>query len=674
MKFINFAIVRFSGFLVAGILAAHFFPISTFILEYLIALFIGVFVLWLLAKRHLVQRIYFGTVVYICFFGIGYLSYQLRKPDFQPTHFSHIASENNPDLIQIKIRQSIKPDNFNSKYFAHVQAVNGNASVGKILLNISNDSLQKIYSSDEILLVYASILEIPKPLNPHQFDYANYLKNLEIYGQLRITNQNILSSKEGEETFFGLAQNLRAKVVAKLQATKLSPDERAIIQALVLGEKKDISKELYEEYAAAGAVHILAVSGLHVGIILIILNFLFRPLKRWKYGAIVHSIIIVILLWSFAFLSGLSPSVTRAVTMFSFFAMATLFGRRTNSINTLFLSFLTLLVINPLWLFQVGFQLSYSAVFFILWIYPSLRKITYSKYRILRIPKEIIAVSICAQLGVLPLSLYYFHQFPGLFLITNIVVLPILTFFMCGGILIVVLSYAEILPDWIAEPYNYMVQLLNKFIHWVAVQDQFLFKDIHFSTIKVLGTYLLIIAIILYLRKMDYGKLCFALLSFMILLTSFIYDDYKTSSNEMIVFHKTRNTLITNRNGKKLTVFRKDSTVSLKGTFPIKSYKTGAPTKIYSEEILPNVFRQNQKNIVLVDSHIIVPQQKKIHVVLLTGSPKININRLIDSLKPEQIIADGSNYPSYVKRWQESCELKNLPFHYTGEQGAFIIE
>jgi competence protein ComEC len=673
MKFVNFAIVRFSGFLVAGILVAHYFPITIFISEFLIASLIGACLLWYLARHQLIQNIYFGTVVYLCFFTIGYLSYQAREPNFQPKHYLNSASPEN-HLIELKIRESIKPDPFNTRYFADVQAIDGKSSKGKILVSISNNNEVKSYLSDEILLVYTPILEIPKSLNPHQFDYANYLKNLEVYGQIRISHKDILLSKIGSKTVFGQAQNFRAQAINKLKMTEISPDERAIIQALVLGEKKDISKQLYEEYAAAGAVHILAVSGLHVGILFYILGFVFNPLKRWKYGAILHSIIIVVLLWGFALLSGLSPSVTRAVTMFSFFALAQILARRTSSINTLFLSFLTLLIINPMWLFQVGFQLSYLAVFFILWLNPLLYKVTYSKHKILRKAKGIIGVTISAQLGVLPLSLYYFHQFPGLFLLTNIVVLPALSIYMVGGIIIVLLSLFEALPNWLAATYNFMVEWLNAFIHWVAVQDNFLFKDIHFSNIKVFATYLLIFTSFLYLRKMEHRKLSLALLSVIILISVYIFDDYKTSTSEVVIFHKYKATIIGHKNGSKLNVFKKDSGESLRESFPIKAYKVQVGTKKYLEAPLPNVFRVKQKNIVLVDSHNVLPKQQKINMVLLSESPRINMNRLIDSLNPEQIIADGSNFPSYVRRWKESCESKKLPFHYTGEQGAFVIK
>lgn len=674
MKFINFAVVRFSIFLTMGILCAHFFSISTFLLPYILALLLGVLVLWLWTRKRLIQNIYFGIATYLCFFAIGYVSYQMRLSAFQPEHYSHIISSEDPIMLQIKIRESLKPDKFNLKHFAEVNAINGKAASGKVLLNISKDSLSEKFDADDVLLVYTTISEIPKPLNPHQFDYSAYMKSLEVHGQLRISEKEIILTHIATPTLTGLAQNLRAKIVEKLQNTKLKTDERAIIQALVLGEKKDINKNLYDKYAAAGAVHILAVSGLHVGILYLILAFIFKPLTRWKYGSYFQAILIVILLWGFALLSGLSPSVTRAVTMFSFFALAKLLNRETNSINTLFLSFLTLLIINPLWLFQVGFQLSYLAVLFIVWLLPIFQKIGYSRYWLVRKVWAIVAVTICAQIGVLPLSLYYFHQFPGLFLLTNIVILPFLALLMCGGILIVILATFEILPDWLAENYNLLIEWLNGFIHWVAIQDEFLFRDIHFSNIKVLGAYLLVIALTMFLKKTNYQRLFISLVAISAFITIYIYDDFKTSKNQFIVFQKSKQTLLGYKNGKDLIVFSNDSVENISEKHPIKSFKTEINTNTYSEEKLRSVFQYKEKRILILDSLGIITKHKNIHTLLLTNSPKVNLNRLIDSLKPKQVIADGSNYFSYVKRWEETCKLKKLPFSHTAKQGAFSIE
>lgn len=657
-----------------GILVSHFFPIQFLTFPLLCFLFLLVCLLWLWSRKQLIQSTYFGIAVYSSFFSLGYFSYQMRLPQFQAAHYSHIAFDDTVQVIQLKIGQPLKPDTFNTKYFAQVNAINGIPTKGKILLNVSKDSIQKHLAADAVILVYASIAEIPKPLNPHQFDYSEYMKSLGVYGQIRVSEKQIIHTYNGTTTLTGFAQNKREFIIEKLKKTKLKTDERAIIQALILGEKTEINKDLYNDYAAAGAVHILAVSGLHVGIIYVILTFLLTPMRRWKYGKTLHSLLIVILLWNFAILSGLSPSVTRAVTMFSFFALAKLLNRETNSINTLFLSFLTLLIINPLWLFHVGFQLSYLAVFFIVWLLPVFLKLGYSKYWLVRNLWAIVAVSICAQIGVLPLSLYYFHQFPGLFLLTNIVILPFLTLLMCGGILIVVLATIAILPDWLAESYNYLIEGLNAFIHWVAVQDQFLFRDIHFSSLKVLGAYLFIFSLALYIKKLNYSRLVISLLSIALFISIYIYDEYKTSTNRFVVFQKSKQTLIGYLNRKHLTIFTNDSTEDIHQKHPIKSFKIEINAKTLAKEKLPSFFIYNNKRNLILDSLGIIPRQKNIHTIILTNSPKVNLNRVIDSLSPKQIIADGSNYFSNVKLWEKTCKLKKLPFYHTAKQGAFSLK
>lgn len=674
MKFINFAIVKFSVFLVFGILAAHFFPIDTFILKYLLALLLAVFILWLWARNRLIQNVFFGIAVYMCFFAIGYFSYQIRLPQFRLSHYTHLATDNTAKLLHLKIIQPLKPDRFNIKYIARVKAVNGEPSEGKILLYIAKDSLSQLFAPDDILLVYALISEIAAPLNPHQFSYSEYMKSLGVYAQLKVSEKNILKTREGSKTIMGFAQKLRAQIIEKLKKTKLKKDERAIIQALVLGERKEIDKELYREYAATGTVHILAVSGLHVGVFYIILAFLFRPLKRGKYGTLIHLLLIVLLLWGFALLSGLSPSVSRAVTMFSLFAVAKLFNRDTNTLNTLFLSFFLLLVINPLWLFQVGFQLSYLAVFFIVWLQPLFYKITYTKYGVLRKVWTIASVTLCAQIGVLPFSLYYFHQIPGLFLLANIVVLPFLTLLMCGGILIVLLAFLEMLPDWFAESYNFLIEMLNGFIHWVAGKENFLITDIHFSTLKVLGTYFLIVALALFLKKRNYRRLVVSLSAILILIAIYINAEFRTSANKLVIFQKNRKTLMGYKNGMDFTVFRKDTSTDISEKYPIKSFKTAMNIDTYHEEKLPKLFRYNHKNIYILDSFGLLPKQLKIQILLLTNSPKVNLNRVIERTNPEQIIADGSNYYSYVKRWKSTCRSKKIPFSHTAKRGAFVIE
>lgn len=674
MKFINFAVVKFSLFLVLGILTAHFFPIPFLSFPILIILFFILIILGLRARKQLIQDVSFGIMAYLCFYMVGIFCYQMQMPEFQPRHYYHSHLNDSHHLIQIKITQSLKPDKFNRKYFGNISSIDGQLKKGKILLNILLDSSSTTLFPDENILIYSSISKIPKPQNPHQFDYSRYMEFQGVYGQFLISEGDIIAKADGRKSIFGTAQNIRSGIIGKLQKSNITRDELAILQALILGEKKDIDPELYNNYAAAGAVHILAVSGLHVGILYVLLAFILKPIRRLKFGIYFHSILVVLLLWSFAVLSGLSPSVTRAVTMFSFFALATLLNRRTNSINTLFLSLLLLLMINPLWLFHVGFQLSYLAVFFIVWLNPIYKRVGYSRYWILRKIGSIVSVTLSAQIGVLPLSLYYFHQFPGLFLLTNLVILPFLSILMCGGLVVVFLATINSLPNWLSEWYNMAIEALNGFIYWIAAKEEFLFQEIHFSLLKVFSVYLLIFAIGLYLMKWTYSRLVITLLSVSILLVVFTYDAWKTSSNQLIIFHKNRQALLGYKSERRFILFKKDSSINFRNNPPIKSYLPAQNIRFYSEENLPEIFQYNNKKILILDSLGTVPHSKEIHTVILTQSPRVNLNRLIDTLRPRRIIADGNNYKSYINRWKKTCELKKLPFYSTSEQGALIIE
>ena len=676
MKFINFAVVKFSVCLTLGILTAHFFPFpSVSFLEIILPIIIMLGLFWWFTRNALQPTVFFGIITYICFFALGYFNYQERLPSHNSSHYSNIFSEKEPsEIFQLKISEILKPDTYNRKYLATVKAVNQVSSEGILLLSIVKDSFYENLKIDQVLVVSAKPIPIKKPQNPGQFDYSKYMKTLGVYDQIRIANDEIILNTNGSSTLRGKAEQTRNFLLKKLEKTKLSLDERAIIQALVLGQRRDISKELYQSYAAAGAIHILAVSGLHVGILYIILLFLLKPLQHIKYGKTVQVVLVLLFLWCFAFVTGLSPSVTRAVTMFSLFAFAGLLKRRTSSINTLFLSFFILLLVNPLWLFHVGFQLSYLAVFFILWVQPKLYRYYLPKNKVTKLLWGIFTVTIAAQLGIIPLSLYYFHQFPGLFFITNLVVLPVLSILLGGGLLVILLAVLNILPDFIVLPYNWMVAQLNAFIKWVAAQDSFLFTDIPFSEGKVIGSYLLIITIILFWKKGSFKTAALSLSSIILLVIIFTWDKKETATHEFVIFQKSRHTLMGYKNNATLTIFSNDTVFSYQNTYPLKSYKISKNIKSISEEKIPAIFSYRSKKIVIIDSLGIYPKGVQPEWLILTHSPKINLQRLLDSLQPVKVIADGSNYKSYVYRWQATCIKNKIPFHYTGEKGSYVLK
>lgn len=656
-----------------GIVTAHFFSTDYLLLTPLIAgcFFLGI--IWLIGRKQLQPSIFFGIIALFLFFGIGYVNYQLRLPAHQVNHYTHYNIPKQTHVLQLKIIEQLKSDRYYDKFIANVQKLDEQHTHGRILIYLEKDSIHPPTQLDDEWLVSAPVQAIPSILNPHQFDYQRYMHTLNVYSEIRIKQIHLNKMKRGTPSLRGYADRARNFAIKKLRQSEISLDERAILQALVLGQKRDLTSQLKQNYADAGAIHILAVSGLHVGIVFLIVNFLTLFIKRLPLGSFMQPTVVVVILWGFAFLTGLSPSVCRAVTMFSFLAVAQQFGRSTYTMNTLFLSFLFLLLIQPIWLFHVGFQLSYLAVFFIVWVQPKFATLWRPRYKVVRLFWGIFTVSITAQLGVLPLSLYYFHQLPGLFLVSNLVILPVLGMILGLGLLVVLLACIGYLPATIAQAYGYILEALNQFISWVAGQDQFIIKNISFSTEQTLACYMLIISVILLWKRATFRTVVFALTSIWICIIIPLIEKQTKYTSELVLFQRSKKSLIGITYGDTITVLKTDSQ-AYKNGYPIKNYRVQRNIKHYREQLMPSIFYYKKHSFLIMDSLGVYPKKIKVDYLVLTQSPKVNLNRVIDSLAPTLIIADGSNYYSYVHRWRTSCNKVGIPFHYTREEGAFILK
>ncbi|MGY8916379.1 MAG: ComEC/Rec2 family competence protein, partial [Flavobacteriales bacterium] len=439
-----------------------------------------------------------------------------------------------------------------------------------------------------------------------------------------------------------------------------------------LGQRTDISEETYINYVNAGAIHILAVSGLHIGILLLILQFIMAPLKQLKHGQTIQLVVILAILWSYAFLAGLSASIVRAVSMFSFLAYAMFLNRPTNTFNILALSLFFILLIEPMFLFQVGFQMSYLAVFAILWVYPMLQKSWSPKNLILKKTWQLTSVSIAAQLGVLPIALFYFHQFPGLFFLSNLAIIPFLGIILGLGIIVIVLALTHILPSSIAVFYNEMISIMNLIIGWIGKQEGFIFSNISFDLIQVLLSYSLLTGFLVFLTKRTPKKLSISLALIVCFQSYLIYANYKAQyKEEMLVLHQTKNTVIFHQVGNNLSISATDKNIV--ASLP-EDYITAERIETVNHVPLQNAYTVQGQQLYILDSMgIYPPKGYQPKLILLTQSPKLNLIRFIDSIKPNHIIADGSNFRSDVLRWQRTCDLKKIPFHYTGEKGAFYF-
>jgi len=665
--------LHFTVSLILGIIIQFYTTIWQFGFQKLLILSF-VFLIGLALFHRYKKRILFTLFSWLLFVLLGISSIYFQEKSNHTNFYQHAITNNSTTILTID--KVLKSDNYYDKYIANVSQINQQKTVGKILVAIQKDSLQKPLQIDTKLLLKPIFKELPIPLNPNQFNYKEYLKTQGVYEQITTKNQQFKILKPTTNSFIGIASNFRNNVKSSLQKHAFSADELGVINALLLGERKEISKELLQNYSKAGAIHILAVSGLHIGIILLILSILFHPLERLKNGKLIKTMVIVVLLWMFAFIAGLSASVVRAVTMFTAVAIGQTFNRKNVVEHSLVFSMFLLLLVKPLFLFDVGFQLSYLAVFGIVWLQPKLADLWKPKYKAVRFFWQLITVSLAAQVGILPLSLFYFHQFPGLFMLSNLVIIPFLGIILMGGFLVIFLSLLHILPTFLAETYGFIISLMNHFIYWISEQEQFLFSNISFSFLLMLSSYILLFFGAQFFIYRNAKRLLYFLTSVVLFQAVFIYEKQQTSTkNEFIIFHKSRKTMLGRRNGNTLQVFHNLDSTTINQQKTLLSYQTSENVSLSFQHTIPTILSFKNQQILLIDSlGVYKIDNLKNPILLLHNSPKINLNRLITIVQPTQIIADGSNYKSYLKNWKLICEKKKIPFYSTGKNGAFVFK
>lgn len=675
MKIIHYPIPKLTVFLVIGILASDsvFVSLST-ILGALGLISFALIITHFYCKKNNKTLYWPSLLVLLMMVLLGVFISKTHTPSLSKSHYSNLETITNNRLHQLEfvIKKRLKPTLYSYRYYVELLKIDSTLVSGTLLLNLNKESATTNINVNARIVTTAVLEKVNRPQNPYQFNYKNYLKRLGISRQVFIRDQKVLAIPQSPKTITGYAQAIREVLNKRLQKLSFKPIERALINALLLGQRQDITADVYDAYKKAGAIHILAISGLHIGILLLILQFILRPILYFGQGKFVRLVIILCLLWCFAIIAGLSPSVVRAVTMFSLFAIVRGLKRSSNSLNTLAVSAFLLLLIRPGFCFDVGFQLSYSAVASIIIIKPILDSWWSFKNKFFNWFLDLLKVSIAAQIGVLPLSLYYFHQFPGLFFITNMVVIPCLIVILGLGILLLILIGIYHPPEFLIHTLGWIIQFMNRFVEWVASKEAFLFDQISFDLTALIISYLILFFLSIFYHKKTFKNLLvlgICILGFQVFVQQI---PALTSKNSFVIFHKSRYSVFGLHSNQHLEIHT--DLDSIKNERLLNDYKIGAAIKTQSTDSIQGLYKIDDKLLLVVDSTGVY-NLKSVNPqwVLLRQSPKINLNRLIDSLQPELIIWDGSNYKTYQERWKLTCEAKKIPFHQTSEKGAFWL-
>lgn len=464
-------------------------------------------------------------------------------------------------------RQFNIPPHFHEtdKYFATIleapiEKPNSYKSLIKINAFIDSNS---VFETNEIVIVYFEkeenfpelnpgdvILCRQKPQflknngNPFEFDYKKYLARKKIYRQVYLS-ANKWKETGTVNTSVGIkAENFREKLLSIYRSQSIDEREMEILSALTLGYKRELDPETKRVFSSAGAMHILAVSGLHVGIIFWVISLMFGFLRKQKSGRFLFVCLSVSILWAYAIITGLSPSVMRASAMFSIFVIGENLQRKANIYNSLAASAFFLLLFNPNNLFDIGFQLSYSAVFGIVYLQPKMDKIYTFKNKILQYIWLLLTVSVAAQIATFPIAAYYFNQFPSYFWLTNSIVIPSVIVLIPAGVGLLIFSKIPFLSTIISFILNYLIKLIYAILSFI---DQLPYSALQFSvsTEQFLILLILLFSLFLFLKNYHPAYLKITLFfTFLLSLLSIFIQINSINKNVLIVYNSADNSTI----------------------------------------------------------------------------------------------------------------------------------
>ena len=614
----------------------------------------------------------FSSGLLFVFYGMLIIS--RTKPANDTHHFMHRYKSGS--LIKIRIVQELKNNDYYFKYTGEIIGVDSIKTRGRVLVRIAKKKKTKGIRLEEELITTKSISELTGPLNPGAFNFKKAMKRKEIYHQLTMKESEFIKVKIKAWNIKTQALIYRNKLLLSLREKDFPKEEFAVLEALLLGRRQDLSNETISNYQNAGAMHLLAISGLHIGILLMILQILLKPIERFRHGKKFKLMLLVFFLWFFAFLSGLSASVIRAVFMFTILSIGLHSKRKNNLGHYLFSALFLSLLVNPGYLFDLGFQLSYLAVISILVFNPMIRTLWTPKQKFLNYFWNLFTISLSAQIGILPLSLYIFHQFSALFFLSSVCIIPFLGVILGMGYFMIALDHFDYLPEFYIRMYSWLIRMMNRIIEALSGIELLIFREVFFSFSLLVFSYLLILFFVFWFRDRTPKWIITSLICTILFVTTvFVEKIVGQTQSGIIVFHLYKHSLLVNRSGEKGYFFGSLNGLSPRQESLLKDYKREhLSLDLENSKKVKNFFRIGDKRVMVID-HDRVKSDYGFDpdILILMNSPKINLERLLQKMQPKIIVADGSNYFTFKSLWSGTAEKSQITFYDTAKKGAYSL-
>ena len=631
-----------------------------------------------------------GIAVIILFMAIGGLLSWYKNVQHDENWFGKNYS-NGTTLILTLLENPVEKTN----------SYKANASVDLVLKNDSSirtkGTIILYFKKDSSILIpgYGTQLVIRKPLqeirnsgNPGGFDYKRYSLFQGITHQVYLKENEFETLPTTNKTFVRqLINKSRTKVLSILRNNIKNEKELGLAEALLIGYKDDLDKTLVQSYSNTGVVHVIAISGLHLGLIYWLLTWFLKPLQQKKLNPIairwVRPILILTGLWLFSLLAGAQPSVLRSAIMFSCIVLGDSFSRKSSIYNSLALSALILLCINPYWLWDVGFQLSYAAVLSIVIFLQPIYHWFYIRNKLLDLIWKLNAVTIAAQILTVPIGIYHFHQFPLNFLLTNFLAVPLSSFILLNEILLCIISFIPSLAAILGQFIAWLIWIMNSYIERIEMLPFSLWDGLQisiFQSVLLLGVAAGLGFWLMEKSKSGLKYALAALLGFVVLRT--VSFTRANNRQQLVVYNVPQKRAIDFIDGRRY-LFVGDTDLAADDF--IRNFHLNPSRILHRIEATENLesFRQHENMIIFNGKRILTiyetkyftPLKEKIPIdlLLVSGNPKLYFNKLTETFSLKKVVFDGSCPAWKINHWEKDCDSLQILTHNVSEKGAFVM-
>ena len=674
---------------IIGILLQYYCELSTDLLRWILLFsFCNILLINKLSISLRIHLRHTQSVLLLCAIIIcGMIAYTQNDHRIQQDWYGNMFNVDDALIGRIDEPLTEKANSYKSmlhiSYVMHAKQIK--PCFGKMLVYFKKDSSLRKLQYGDLLLLNKKMQPIKNLGNPGAFDNARYQAFQHTHHQVYLTKSDfVLLPQKDINSIQHFIFNLKDYTLQCLQ--KWLPKKDGILgiaEALLIGYKNDLDKEMVQSYSDAGVVHIIAISGLHLGLIYGLLSWLLNHLPWIKKSRLSKAMILIFCLWIFSLVTGASASVLRSAVMFTCIIIGDALKRKSVVYNSLAASAFILLCYNPYLLWDVGFQLSYLAIIGIVWLQKPIQKKLSSNNWLLHKLGEMLAITIAAQCITFPICIFYFHQFPNLFLLTNMIAVPLSTFILFAEIFLLIATGIPVIASTVAHLVEWSIGLMNESMLYCNRIPFAIWKPIFATATTTVLLYIVVIGFCGYCILASKSFLKWALMALLFFNGMQAYlSIYFLQQKKIVIYHTPKKQSIDFIEGYRYHFIGDNQQIndaSFERYFLLPTrmqWHAFFPGQLNGLNINNNWIQFYNQKLLIINKATPIAHFKNtgnVDVLLLSKNPLVNFAELNQSFRPGCIVFDATNSLWKIAKWKKECDALHLRYFSIPDQGAFVM-